>query len=38
MKDMYLLDGIAALLFNDEYPVEMLKDQVIECIELFAPR
>ncbi len=37
MKDMYLLDGIAALLFNDYYPIEMLKEQVLECLDLFAP-
>lgn len=38
MKDTFLLDGIAALLFNKSYPLDMLKQQVNECIELFAPR
>lgn len=37
MKDMFLMDGIAALLFNEYYPLEMLAKQVNECLELFAP-
>lgn len=37
MGDMFLLDGIAALLFNDDYPLSELIDQIEECIELFAP-
>lgn len=37
LGDMFLLDGIAALLFNNDYPLDMLKDQVQECIELFSP-
>lgn len=35
--DVFLIDGIANLLFNREYPVEELIDQVKEAIELFAP-
>ena len=31
------LDGIAAILFDERYTVEELKEQVKECIELFAP-
>lgn len=34
---MWLLDGIAAILFNKEYPKEQLLAQAKECIELFAP-
>lgn len=37
LGDMCLIDGLAALLFNDDYPLQELKDQVNECIELFAP-
>lgn len=36
--DMWLVDGIAAILFNKEFPVEDLMDQVKECIDLFAPK
>ena len=36
--NLFLLDGIAALLFNDDWPLEMLEQQVLECIELFAPK
>ena len=36
--DLFLLDGIAALLFNDDYPIEELERQAKECIELFAPK
>jgi Fe-S cluster assembly ATPase SufC len=32
------LDGIAALLFEDMYPLAELEKQVKELIELFAPR
>lgn len=35
---MWLLDGIAAILFNKEYPVEQLLQQAQECIDLFAPK
>lgn len=37
MNDVYLMDGIAALLFTDLYPIDDLKAQVVECIDLFAP-
>lgn len=37
-NDMWLLDGIAAILFDEEYPEEMLVEQVQECIRLFAPK
>lgn len=36
--DVWLIDGLAALLFNDSYPEQELIDQVNECIELFAPK
>lgn len=32
-KDLYLVDGVAALLFSDLYPVSMLKQQVQEVME-----
>ncbi|MBN1901427.1 hypothetical protein JW926_08920 [Candidatus Sumerlaeota bacterium] len=35
---MFLLDGIAATLFNDVHPVERLVEQAKKVIELFAPR
>ncbi|MFA7123021.1 MAG: uroporphyrinogen decarboxylase family protein [Candidatus Delongbacteria bacterium] len=38
MKDVFLMDGIAALLFTDLYSIDELKAQVMECIELFAPK
>lgn len=34
---MFLIDGIAAVLFNDTYPEEELLRQTKECIDLFAP-
>ncbi|WP_373212719.1 uroporphyrinogen decarboxylase family protein [Ruminococcus sp. 5_1_39BFAA] len=37
LGDMWLIDGIAAILFDERYTVEELKEQVKECIELFAP-
>lgn len=37
LGDMWLIDGIAAILFDERYAVEELKKQVRECIELFAP-
>lgn len=37
LGDMWLLDGIAAILFDERYTIEELKNQVEECIELFAP-
>lgn len=37
LGDMWLLDGIAAILFDDRYPMQELIDQVKECIDLFAP-
>lgn len=36
--DIWLVDGLAAILFNEEFPVEQLKAQVEECIDLFAPK
>ena len=36
--DIWLVDGLAAILFNDEYPEEQLMAQVEECLELFAPK
>ena len=38
MGDMYMIDGIAALLFDELYPLEMLMNQVKECIDLFPDR
>ncbi len=36
--DLFLFDGIAALLFEDIYPLEELEKQTREVIELFAPK
>ena len=36
--EVFLIDGIAAILFNDTYPVEDLVNQVNRLIELFAPK
>lgn len=36
--DLFLIDGIAAILFEDSYPIEMLEAQVNELIEKFAPK
>ena len=36
--DMILIDGIAAILFDNIYPEEQLIEQVNRIIELFAPR
>ena len=33
---MGLVDGIAALLFDEMYPLEMLKQQTEQLIDLFA--
>lgn len=38
LGDMFLLDGIPAVYFNDTYPLETLTDCAKECIDLFAPR
>lgn len=35
---MFLIDGIAAVLFDETYPVEMLVEQTKQVIELFAPK
>lgn len=35
---IFLIDGIAAILFEDIFPIEMLRNQVEEAIELFAPK
>jgi len=37
MGDMYMVDGIAAILFDDIYTEEQLLEQAHEVIELFAP-
>lgn len=36
--DMFLLDGIAAILFDGIYPEEQLVEQTKKVIELFAPK
>ena len=36
--ELFLLDGIAALLFEDSYPLEELEQQAKQLIELFAPK
>ena len=36
--EIFLIDGIAALLFQDDYPIEELENQTREIIELFAPK
>ena len=36
--NLFLLDGIAAILFEDSYPLEVLEKQAKEVIELFAPK
>lgn len=36
--DIWLMDGIAAILFDERFPEEELMEQVKECIELFAPK
>ena len=35
---MFLIDGIAAILFDPEYPLDELLQQASRVIELFAPR
>lgn len=35
---MFLLDGIAAILFDDIYPEEQLVKRTRRVIELFAPK
>lgn len=37
LKDMFLIDGIPAVYFDETYPVEVLTDCVKEILELFAP-
>ncbi len=37
-KNMYLIDGVAAILFDVIYPIEELVKQVKQVIQLFAPR
>ncbi len=37
-EDMFLIDGIPALLFDEIFPVEMLIEQVEKIIDLFAPK
>lgn len=36
--ELFLIDGIAATLFEDRYSIEKLEEQVREAIELFAPK
>jgi hypothetical protein len=36
--DLFLLDGLPAILFDDTYPVSMLEEYAHKIIELFAPR
>lgn len=36
--EVYLIDGIAAILFQEDFPLEMLKEQTEECLNLFAGR
>ena len=36
--EVFLIDGIAAVLFEDTFPVEQLVEQVHRLIELFAPK
>ncbi|MEZ0537460.1 uroporphyrinogen decarboxylase family protein [Caldicellulosiruptoraceae bacterium PP1] len=36
--DIFLIDGIAAILFTDTYPIEELEKQTRKVIELFAPK
>ncbi len=37
-EDIYLIDGIAAVLFDKTYPLKDLKEQTERLIELFAPK
>ena len=36
--ELFLIDGIAAILFEDTFPIEALEKQTKELIELFAPK
>lgn len=36
--DLFLIDGIAAILFEDMYPIEELEKQTKQVIEMFAPK
>ena len=36
--DIWLIDGVAAILFDTRYTEEQLIEQVKECIDLFAPK
>ncbi|MCC7147245.1 MAG: hypothetical protein IT443_12435 [Phycisphaeraceae bacterium] len=36
--DVFLIDGIPAVLFDETYPVSMLEDYTHKLIELFAPK
>lgn len=36
--EVFLMDGIPAILFEEQYPIEMLEEQVRLLIELFAPK
>lgn len=37
-EDVWLIDGLAAILFDKEFTEEELRKQVAECISLFAPK
>lgn len=36
--DLFLLDGLPAILFDEEYPVEILEDYTKKLIDYFAPK
>jgi hypothetical protein len=36
--DLFLLDGLPAILFDSSYPVSMLEDYTYRLIDLFAPK
>jgi hypothetical protein len=36
--ELFLIDGIAAILFEERFPLSELEKQTRECIELFAPK
>ena len=38
LGDMFLIDGVPAIYFDKEFPVQTLIDHTKRCIELFAPR
>ena len=36
--DLFLLDGIPAVIFDEHWPAEMVEEYARKCIELFAPK